>query len=79
MSIIKAAAIRAARTLIQGIISGGLVTAALAIFTEGAEPAVVIAAAATVVGAAIASFLQGILAGLPEATEPFDWELADPH
>lgn len=66
MQLIKASAIRALRTLLQGILGAGLVNAAVAAFVEGADTTALIASVATVLTAAVASFLQGILAGLPE-------------
>lgn len=71
MSIIRAAGIRALRTLLQGLLAGGVINGIVALLAEGGDPQVLLVSALTVVGAAVASFIQGVLAGLPEA-EPVE-------
>jgi len=65
--LIRAALIRALRTLIQGILGFGSASAVAAIFGDADARATIITAAAGALVAAGFAFLQGILAGLPEA------------
>lgn len=66
-ALIRAAGIRALRTLLQGILAFGSASAVAAILGDAdAQSAIITAAVGAVVAAAL-SFLQGILAGLPEA------------
>ena len=64
----KAALIRAYRTLAQGLGGSAITTALTALLVDG-ETALKAAgiAAGTVLIMAIASFFQGVVAGLPEA------------
>lgn len=69
-TLIKAAGIRALRTLLQGILGGSLLNGAVALFLGIGDPATktaLIASSATILATTLASFLQGILTGLPEA------------
>lgn len=70
-TLIKAAGIRALRTFLQGVVSGGVITAAVAIANDGADVKVLVTALVLTVGTAVTSFIQGILAGLPEALPEF--------
>ena len=67
--LLRAAGLRALRTLLQGVLSGSLVTMT-AVWILGQDSdvttAVLLSAVATVLGAAVSSFLQGVLDGLPE-------------
>lgn len=67
--LLKAAAIRALRTFLQGVISGGVITAAVAVANDGADPKVVVTALVLTAGAAVTSFIQSLIGGLPEAVE----------
>lgn len=63
----KAAAKRAYRTLAQGLGGSAVTTAAVAIFVDGQTALAALGVAVgTVAVSAIASFWQGVAAGLPE-------------
>lgn len=66
----KAAALRAYRTLAQGLASGTVITALVAVITDG-QSALIAATVAlgTVLATAVGSFWQGVAAGLPEVPD----------
>lgn len=70
MPLIKAAATRALRTFIQAILGFGSASAVAAILGDADAQAVAVTALVGALVAAGLAFLQGILAGLPEAEVP---------
>ena len=72
--LLKAAAIRALRTFLQGVLSGGVITAAVAVANDGADPKVVVTALVVAAGAAVTSLIQSLIGGLPEAVETVTYD-----
>lgn len=69
-SLHRAAAIRAYRTLAQGLAGGAVTTALVAVVTDGRSAlTAALVALGTVAVSSGASFWQGVAAGLPEVDD----------